>query len=76
MRRTINIDDDVAEGIQSLRREQGIGLSEAVNLLARAGLRHGRTRALFRQREAKIGLIVDVGNIADKLESLYGPRAR
>ena len=75
VRKTINIDDDVAAAIERLRRERGIGISEAVNLLARAGLSRGPIRRRFRQRSAKIGLIVDVANIADAMENVDAPSA-
>ena len=37
MRTTVNLDDDVAAEAERLKRAEGIGLSEAVNRLARAG---------------------------------------
>jgi len=39
VRTTVNLDDDVADAVIKLRRERGIGVSEAVNELARAGTR-------------------------------------
>jgi predicted transcriptional regulator len=73
MRTTIRLDDDVAAAAERLRRERHIGLSEAVNALARAGLRAGQpARSTFRQRTAKLGLRVDVSNVADALELLDG----
>ena len=38
MRTTITIADDVAEEMRRLRRTQGLGPSEALNLLARRGM--------------------------------------
>lgn len=38
MRTTITLDPDIAAAVERLRGEAGIGLSEAVNRLARAGL--------------------------------------
>jgi len=76
MRTTVNLDDDVAVAIERLRHEQGLGVSEAVNQLARAGLRQKPRRTPFRQRTAKIGLTVDVTNVAEALEQLDGPSAR
>ena len=73
MRTTIRLDDDVAAAAQRLSREEHIGLGEAVNKLARAGLRHGRSRRqAFRQRTADVGLRIDVSNVADALELLDG----
>lgn len=76
MRTTVNLDDDVAVAIERLRRERGLGVSEAINQLARAGLGRQPRRTRFRQRSASIGLTVDVTNIAEALENLEGPSAR
>jgi Arc/MetJ family transcription regulator len=74
MRTTIRLDDDVAAAAQRLSREEHIGLGEAVNKLARAGLNPGRERRRsFRQRTADLRLRVDVSNVADALEVLDGP---
>lgn len=71
MRTTIRLDDDVTAAAEHLRSERNIGLSEAVNELARAGLRAGgRERRAFRQRTADLGLRVDVSNVAEALEFL------
>jgi len=76
MRTTITLDPDVAAAVDRLRRERGIGLSEAVNELIRRALTGGRPRRAFRQRTARIGLRIDVTNIAEALEQLDGPSAR
>lgn len=76
MRTTLSLDDDVAAAAHQLRKEHDIGLSEAVNELARAGLRAPRERKTFHQRSARIGLRLDVSNVAEALESLDGPAAR
>lgn len=73
MRTTIRLDDDVAAAAHRLSREEHIGLGEALNRLARAGLRQGRLKRLpFRQRTADLGLRVDVSDVADALELLDG----
>lgn len=76
MRTTVNLDDDVVVAVDDLRRERGVGVSEAINQLARAGLRRQYKRTPFRQRSAKIGLIGDVTNIAEVLGNLDDPSAR
>ena len=76
MRTTVNLDDDVTVEIERLRRERGLGVSEAVNQLARAGMRQKPRRTPFRQRTASLGLKVDVSNVAEALEQLDGPSAR
>ena len=70
MRTTITLADDVAAGVEKLRRERGIGLSEAVNDLARAGLVPGSPRPPFRQRTYDMGLRIDVSNIGEAIELL------
>jgi Arc/MetJ family transcription regulator len=73
VRTTIRLDDDVLAAAEQLRRERHIGLSEAVNSLARAGLRASPpARRRFRQRTSRLGLRVDVSNIAEALELLDG----
>jgi hypothetical protein len=70
MRTTVRLDPEVAAAAERLQRERHIGLGEAVNELARAGLAQKQKPARFRQRTASVGLRVDVTNIADTLELL------
>ena len=76
MRTTLTLDDDVAAAVQQLRREQALGLSEAVNELIRNGLRVRSQPRRFRQQTHALGLRVDVTNVADALELLEGPLQR
>jgi ribbon-helix-helix CopG family protein len=76
MRTTVTLDDDVAAAIERLRRERSMGLSEAVNELARAGLRTKAPGRRFVQRSHDMGLRIDVTNVAEALEELEGPAAR
>jgi Arc/MetJ family transcription regulator len=76
MRTTVNLDDDVAAAVDRLRRERSLGLSEAVNELARAGLRAKEPRRPFRQRTHDLGVGIDVTNVAEALELLEGPTHR
>jgi Arc/MetJ family transcription regulator len=76
MRSTVNFDADVAAAVDRLRRERSIGLSEAVNELVRAGLRVKQDRREFRQRSERLGLRLDVTNVAEALDQLEGPAAR
>lgn len=64
----MRLEPDVA-AVEDLRRRRGIGLSEALDELARAGLRD-RTRQHFRQRSYAMGAKVDVGNIGEVLDLL------
>ncbi|HZO97855.1 MAG TPA: ribbon-helix-helix protein, CopG family [Gaiellaceae bacterium] len=76
MRTTVSLDDDVAAAVERLRRERSLGLSEAVNELIRAGLGARRSRRRFQQRSSRIGLRLDVANVAEALEILEGPGRR
>lgn len=70
MRTTVNLDDDVASEVVKLRRERGIGVSEAVNELARAGMRHEHVRYDYRHPVRDMGALVDISNIGDVLDLL------
>lgn len=76
MRTTVNLADDVAAAVKRLRRERGIGVSEAVNELIRAALRNAPARGRFKQRTSKLGLRIDVTNVAEAIDLLEGPDAR
>jgi len=76
MRTTVQFDDDTAAAIERLRRESGLGVSEAVNLLIRRGLLPRTTSQPFVQETHPLGLKIDVSNVADALEVLEGPQAR
>jgi metal-responsive CopG/Arc/MetJ family transcriptional regulator len=70
MRTTVSLDDDVAAAVERLRRDRSMGLSEAVNELARAGLTVKQRARPFKQRTARLGLKLDVTNVAEALELL------
>ncbi len=70
MRTTISLDDDVAAAVDRLRRDRMVGLSEAVNILIRAGMTVRPSRPVFRQRTARIGMRLDVTNVGEALEHL------
>ncbi len=76
MRTTVTMDPDVAAAVRRVRRERGMGFSEAVNELIRAGLRDRGERPRFRQRSRRLGLRIDVTNVAEAIEHLEGPTAR
>lgn len=74
MRTTVTLADDVAAAVERLRRERSIGLSEAVNELARAGLvARDKPPTPFLQKSHDLGRGIDFDNIADALETLDGP---
>lgn len=77
MRTTVTFDDDVAAAVQELRRKRSLGLSEAVNELIRSGLSARRApRKRFKQRTYPLGLLIDVTDVAEALETLEGPAYR
>ena len=76
MRTTVEFDDDATRAIEQLRREEGLGVSEAVNLLIRRGLLPRAEPAPFQQRTRVLGLRIDVSNVAAALEELEGVEAR
>lgn len=76
MRTTVKLDPDVVAGVERLRRERGVGLSAAVNELARAGMSPRARHTRFRQRTADLRLRIDVSNVAEALEILDGPTGR
>lgn len=70
MRTTVRLDPEVAAAAEELRRARNIGLGEAVNELARAGLSRTPPPSSFRQRTAGMGLRIDITDIAEALEFL------
>jgi hypothetical protein len=70
VRTTVNLTPDIEAEVARLRREQGLGTSEAVVLLARRGLRADGPAGRFVQRTAPLGARIDVTNVADVLDLL------
>ncbi len=70
MRTTVNLTPDLEAEVARLRREAGLGTSEAVVLLARRGLGQPAPRARFVQRTADLHARVDVTNVGDVLDLL------
>jgi len=69
MRTTVSLDDDVLAAVERLRADRGLGLSEALNEIARAGLLGGGSRPTpYVPRSAALGLKIDVANVAEVLE--------
>jgi hypothetical protein len=75
MRTTVELDRDTAQAVQALRK-QGRGVSEAVNELIRRGMMAPRQEKPFVARPRRLGVRIDVSNIADALDLLEGPEAR
>ena len=77
MRTTVEFDPDTAAAIDQLRREAGMGVSEAVNQLIRKGLMvEDSRRPHFEQRTYQLGLKIDVTNVSEALDIIEGPDYR
>lgn len=76
MRTTVELDDDTAQAVRQLRQEQGRGVSDAVNELIRRGLLAEPPRTRFEPRTRRMGIKIDVSNVADALDLLEGPEVR
>lgn len=80
MRTTVEFEEDTSKALDLLRSRTGMGVSEAVNHLVRRGLLMSDEQlpegSTFRQRTHRLGLGIDVSNVADAIDVLEGPRAR
>lgn len=78
MRTTVTLDDDVAKALETLRREQGLATSAALNMLVRRGLAAASAQQRpFQQRESAMGEPrVPLDSIGDALELLEGETHR
>jgi hypothetical protein len=70
MRTTIDLADDVAAAVEKARRERGLGLSEAVNDLVRAGLVSCRDVPPIDPPSYDMGISINVDNIGEVIELL------
>lgn len=70
MRTTVTIADDVFAEMERLRREEGLGPSEALNLLARRGMAAKASQPDYVHRSFPMGLKLDVANIGEVLDLL------
>jgi predicted transcriptional regulator len=76
MRTTVNLDPDVQRAVDQLRRERHIGVSEAVNDLARRGLAAAQPARAFRQSVSAMGPRVPLDDVGAALETLEGDTHR
>ncbi|MDO5082747.1 MAG: CopG family transcriptional regulator [Arachnia propionica] len=70
MRTTITLPADIHAEIERLRREDGIGVSEAVAILIRRGMLHQQVPSVPLPEPRPIGIRLDVVNVAEALEVL------
>lgn len=69
MRTTITVAPDVAAEMERLRREEGLGPSDAINLLARRGMTAPRVDYVYTPVTFNMGLArYDYTNIGEVLE--------
>lgn len=68
----MTLDNDVEAAIERLRRERGLGRSEALNELARRGMVAEAAAPRYVHRAADLGLRVDVTNVGDVIDLLDG----
>ena len=73
MRTTVTLAADVAAAVERVRRERGVGVSEAVNELVRAGLAAKPPRKRYRHKTYPMGALIDYTNVAEAIELLEGP---
>lgn len=78
MRTTVTLDEDVSKALAELRRERGLGTSEALNELVRRGLAATpEPTPAFRQRTSSMGQPrVPLDDIGQALEVLEGEAHR
>jgi hypothetical protein len=76
MRTTIELDADTAQAVHAMRREEDRSVSEAVNELIRRGMMAEPQQRPFVARSQRLGIRIDVSNVADALDLLEGPDAR
>ena len=71
MRTTVNLDPDVEAAVERLRRDEGLGVSEAVNALARRGIPAvAKVDYVFTPVTYAMGLSIDVTDTGEVLELL------
>lgn len=78
MRTTVTLAKDVAAAVARMRRERGVGVSEAVNDLVRAGLvARPDTGATFRQATSRMGTPrIPLDDVPTALDALEGDGRR
>jgi len=71
MRTTVDLDEDILAAVEKMRAEEGRGLSEAVNVLARRGLTVRRARRPFVPQAFDMGAAkIDLEDISEALGKL------
>ena len=78
MRTTVTLDEDIARAVERVRRERGLGISAALNELARRGLAvHDPGSGEFTQKVSSMGRPrVPLDDVAAALDLLEGEAHR
>ena len=71
MRTTIALDPDIEAEVERLRRQEGLGLSEAVNTLARRGMVPSQREAPYEFNPRSLHALIDLTNIAEVLSLIH-----
>ena len=70
VRTTVTLEPDVAAEVEAVRRREGLGISEVVNRLIRAGMVREKPAYRYVDRSTALGLKVDITNIGEVLDLL------
>ncbi len=70
MRTTVTLAEDVAAAVKGLRRSEGLGVSDAINRLARRGLTESTDPKPYVNKSYAMGQKMDVSNIGEVLGML------
>ncbi|GAB2457619.1 hypothetical protein GCM10027062_41980 [Nocardioides hungaricus] len=76
MRTTVTLDDDVVAAVEQMRAQRRLGLSAALNELARRGMAERPDARRFEQRVSDGGARMDVSNVAVVLDLVEDRGAR
>lgn len=68
VRTTVSLDPDVEAAVEQLRRQDRVGLSEAINVLVRRGMIESPPTRRHTLPSFDLGIRIDVSNIGEVLE--------
>lgn len=70
MRTTFTLEPDVAAEVEAVRRREGVGISEAVNRLIRAGMVREKSTYRYVNEPVALNARVDLSDIGEVLDLL------
>lgn len=68
VRTTVSLDPDVEAAVEQLRRQDRVGLSEAINVLVRRGMVKSPPTQRHTLPSFDLGIRIDISNIGEVLE--------